>query len=517
MIELDNYLAGRWQRGSGEGQQLTNPLDGRDLARVSTADLDLEDALQFARRQASPVLRSKTYAERAAMLSAIAGVLGDNRDAYYDISLQNSGSGKDDAAVDIEGAIFTLKTYASLGKKLGEATHLADGDSHSLSKTGDFAAAHFLLPVRGVAVLINAFNFPAWGLWEKAAGAILAGVPVLAKPATASCWLTQRMVADVIEAGILPEGALCVMCGSAGDLLDHLDASDVLSFTGSAETAERIRTHPNVVAHSVRVNVEADSINSAIIGTDVTADSEVFSLAVREIVREMTVKAGQKCTAIRRILVPESLADSLGEAVTSKLAKCTVGNPAEEGVRVGPLVNAAQVQAAREGVEKLCAESTVLFQGEADGGALFAPTLLRNDNGVEASCANDIEVFGPVATLMPYKDSDDAIAIARRGGGSLVASVYSDDAGFIDTVVPGIADMHGRVMVVDSTVGKQHTGHGNVMPSCQHGGPGRAGGGEELGGLRALNFYHRRVVIQGSPRLLATLSEGAAAATLLHS
>ncbi|MCB1755652.1 MAG: 3,4-dehydroadipyl-CoA semialdehyde dehydrogenase [Gammaproteobacteria bacterium] len=517
MIDVENYLAGRWQSGTGEGQPLTNPLDGRVLARVSTQGLDLAEALDYAREHGGSGLRRLGFAARAALLSSIAGVLADKREDYYRISLENSGSGKDDAAIDIEGAIFTLKTYASLGKKLGDATRLTEGDSHSLSKTGDFSAQHFLLPMQGAAVLINAFNFPAWSLWEKAAGALLSGMPVLAKPATASCWLTQRMVRDVIEAGILPEGALSVMCGSAGDLLDHLDETDVVSFTGSADTAARIRTHPNLLACSVRINVEADSINSAIVGTDVEPDSEVFALAVREIVREMTVKAGQKCTAIRRVLVPQSLAGPLADALVAKLAACTVGDPAEDGVRVGPLVNEAQARAARQGVEKLRSECAELYSGQDTEGALFAPVLLRNDKGVDAEFVNDIEVFGPVATLMPYTDIDEAIAIARRGRGSLVASVYSDEPSFIDPLVAGIADLHGRVMVVDSMVGKQHTGHGNVMPTCQHGGPGRAGGGEELGGLRALNFYHRRVVVQGSPRTLQALAAQAVSSDLLYS
>ena len=392
-----------------------------------------------------------------------------------------------------------------------------------LAKTDAFQGQHFLMPLTGVAVFINAFNFPAWGLWEKAAPALLAGVPVLVKPATPTAWLAQRMVEDVVRAGILPAGALSIVCGSARDLLDHVEECDVVSFTGSADTAARLRTHPNVLARSVRLNVEADSINCAILGPDAQPGSAEFDLAVKEIVREMTVKAGQKCTAIRRILVPTEAARALADAVAGKLAGYKVGNPRSEGVRVGPLVNKVQQQAALEGLAQLREECEVVFGGDAGfapvdataDAAFLQPTLLFCDKGVAARRVHDVEVFGPVATVLPYAGVADAIAIARRGRGSLVASVYSADSGFLGDLVPAIADLHGRVMVVDAAVGGQHTGHGNVMPNCLHGGPGRAGGGEELGGLRALALYHRRCVVQGGPALLDALSRDAADAALI--
>jgi 3,4-dehydroadipyl-CoA semialdehyde dehydrogenase len=332
------------------------------------------------------------------------------------------------------------------------------------------------------------------------------------------------MVEDVVKAGIVPAGALSIVCGAARDLLDHVTECDVVSFTGSADTAARMRTHPNVVARSVRLNVEADSVNAAILGPDATPGSAEFDLAVKEIVREMTIKAGQKCTAIRRILVPADVARVLAEAVAGKLAGCLVGNPRSEGVRVGPLVSRAQQAAAFEGLAKLKEECEVMFGGDADFvpvdadpavSAFVQPTLLFCDKGLAARHVHDTEVFGPVATIVPYRDTADAIALARRGQGSLVASVYSGDAAFLAELVPGIADLHGRVMVVDAAVGGQHTGHGTVMPTCLHGGPGRAGGGEELGGLRALAMYHRRYVVQGGPALLDALATDAADAALL--
>jgi len=523
-VKLANYVYGEWVEGAGEGTTLRDPVTGEQLVTVSSDGIDIRRALDFARRTGGPVLRAQGYEARAAMLDAIAKLLAANRAEYFDIALRNSGATEADSGFDVDGAIFTLKTYARAGKTLGAARHLKEGSRAPLAKTDAFQGQHFLMPLTGVAVFINAFNFPAWGLWEKAAPALLAGVPVLVKPATPTAWLTQRMVEDVVKAGILPVGALSIVCGSARDLLDHVEECDVVSFTGSADTAARMRTHPNVVARSVRVNIEADSVNSAILGPDARPGAPEFDLAVKEIVREMTIKAGQKCTAIRRILAPADVARALADAVASKLAGCKVGNPRNEAVRVGPLVSKAQQAAALEGIAKLREECETVFGGDpafepvdahGEDSAFVQPTLLYCDKGLDARFVHDVEVFGPAATILPYADTADAIAIARRGRGSLVASVYSGDAAFLGELVPGIADLHGRVMVVDAAVGSQHTGHGNVMPNCLHGGPGRAGGGEELGGLRALAMYHRRVVVQGGPALLDALSRDAADAALL--
>ena len=526
-MKLANYVYGQWLEGAGDGIALQDPVTGEELVRVSSEGIDTGRALEFARNTGGAALRALGYEGRAALLGAIVEVLSAKRAEYFDIALRNSGSTEADAAFDVDGAIFTLKSYARAGKALGPARHLKEGARVALAKTDAFQGQHFLMPLSGVAVFINAFNFPAWGLWEKAAPALLAGVPVLVKPATPTAWLTQRMVEDVVRAGILPAGALSIVCGSARDLLDHVGECDVVSFTGSADTAARMRTHPNVVARSVRINIEADSINSAILGPDAQPGTPEFDLAVKEIVREMTIKTGQKCTAIRRVFAPAAASRPLADAVAAKLASYRVGNPKSEGVRVGPLVSRAQQAAALEGLAKLREECETVFGG---GGADFAPvdadpavsafvqpTLLYCDKGLDARHVHDVEVFGPVATIMPYADTAEAIALARRGRGSLVASVYSGDTAFLAELVPGIAELHGRVMVVDAAVGANHTGHGNVMPSCLHGGPGRAGGGEELGGLRALATYHRRCVVQGGPALLEALSRDAADAALLGS
>ncbi|HJV27995.1 MAG TPA: 3,4-dehydroadipyl-CoA semialdehyde dehydrogenase [Aromatoleum sp.] len=523
-MKLANYVYGQWVEGAGEGIALTDPVTGEALVRVSSEGIDLARALDFARREGGTALRAQTYEARAAMLGAIAEVLTAKRADYFDISLRNSGATEGDAGFDVDGAIFMLKSYARAGKALGAARHLKEGARVPLAKTEVFQGQHFLMPLTGVAVFINAFNFPAWGLWEKAAPALLAGVPVFVKPATPTAWLAQRMVEDVVAAGILPPGAISIVCGSARELLDHVTECDLVSFTGSADTAARMRTHPNVVARSVRINVEADSVNSAILGPDAQPGTPEFDLAVKEVVREMTIKTGQKCTAIRRILAPAAVARALADAVGGKLAGFKVGNPRSEGVRVGPLVSKAQQAAAFEGLAKLKEECEVVFGGGADFApvdadpavsAFVQPTLLFCDKGINARHVHDVEVFGPVATVVPYADAADAIALARRGQGSLVASVYSGDTAFLAELVPAIADLHGRVMVVDAAVGANHTGHGNVMPSCLHGGPGRAGGGEELGGLRGLAMYHRRCVVQGGPALLEALSRDAADAALL--
>nr|WP_249115823.1 3,4-dehydroadipyl-CoA semialdehyde dehydrogenase [Azoarcus sp. L1K30] len=523
-VKLNNHLCGQWLQGAGEGVPLLDPVSGEELVRVSSEGLDLGAAMAYARDQGGSALRAMSYEQRAACLGQIAEVLSANREAYFDISLRNSGSTAADAGFDVDGAIFTLKTYARAGKVLGAARQLKDGGRVALAKTDVFQGQHFLTPLQGVAVFINAFNFPAWGLWEKAAPALLSGVPVLVKPATPTAWLTQRMVEDVVAAGILPPGAISIVCGGARDLLDHVDARDVVSFTGSADTAARIRNHPAVVAHSVRVNVEADSVNSAVLGPDAVPGTAEFDLAVKEVVRELTIKSGQKCTAIRRIFAPAAVATALADAVAARLSGMTVGNPRTEGVRVGPLVSRAQQAAALEGLAKLKLDARLVFGGDPDFvpvdadpavSAFVQPALLFCDKGLDAQYVHDVEVFGPVATVLPYADPAALVAMVRRGGGSLVASVYSADAAFLCEFIPAIADMHGRVMVVDGVIGNQHTGHGNVMPTCLHGGPGRAGGGEELGGLRALAMYHRRHVVQGGSSLLDALCEGAADAALL--
>ncbi|MDW3686209.1 3,4-dehydroadipyl-CoA semialdehyde dehydrogenase [Cupriavidus sp. CV2] len=510
---LSNYLGGRWQAGSGAGATLSDPVLGNALVRVDATGLDLAAGFAFAREQGGAALRAMTYRERAAMLAAIVKILQANRDAYYEIATANSGTVHNDSAVDIDGGIFTLGTYAKLGDALGDRHYLIDGDAARLGKDPLFQSQHVLVPTRGVALLINAFNFPSWGLWEKAAPALLAGVPVIVKPATATAWLTQRIVRDVVDAGVLPPGALSVVCGSAAGLLDQLQPFDVVSFTGSAETAALIRSHAAVTQRSVRVNIEADSVNSALLLPGEAAGSEAFDLLAKEAAREMTVKSGQKCTAIRRIFVPEALYGAAADAIGARLAKITVGNPRNESVRMGALVSRAQLASVRDGLTYLQAQAEVLHDGakhalvDADPAVAccVGPTLLGARNADAADRVHDTEVFGPVATLVPYRDSAHALALVRRGQGSLVASLYGSNADALAAAAVELADSHGRVHVISPEVAKLHTGHGNVMPQSLHGGPGRAGGGEELGGPRALNFYHRRCAVQASTNVLAQL------------
>ncbi|AQV98523.1 phenylacetic acid degradation bifunctional protein PaaZ [Cupriavidus necator] len=511
---LSNYLGGKWQAGSGAGTPLFDPVLGDELVRVDATGLDLAGGFAFAREQGGAALRALTYRQRASMLANIVKVLQANRDAYYDIATANSGTVKNDSAVDIDGGIFTLGTYAKLGDALGDRHYLLDGEAARLGKDPLFQSQHVLVPTRGVALFINAFNFPGWGLWEKAAPALLAGVPVIVKPATATAWLTQHMVRDVVEAGVLPAGALSVVCGSSAGLLDQLQPFDVVSFTGSADTAAVIRSHPAIAQRSVRVNIEADSINSAVLLPQDGPDTAAFDLLVKEVVREMTVKSGQKCTAIRRVFVPEALYDQAAEAIGARLSKVTVGNPRNDTVRMGALVSRAQFNAVQDGLANLRKRAQVLHDGtqqplvDADPAVAccIGPTLLGVPDADAAALVHDTEVFGPVATLLPYRDTGHALALVRRGQGSLVASLYGSDAGALGAAAVKLADSHGRVHVISPDVAQLHTGHGNVMPQSLHGGPGRAGGGEELGGLRALHFYHRRSAIQASTAVLDALA-----------
>lgn len=519
---LHNHLAGQWQAQAAAVNLLRDPVTGAHIASTGGQAEQLQAGFEFARGQGGQALQAMSYGERAAMLDQVLKVLQANRDAYYDISLANSGTTKADSAVDIEGACFTLGYYAKLGAGLGDARVLLDGAAAVYSKDKLFQSQHILAPVRGVALFINAFNFPAWGLWEKAAPALLSGVPVIVKPATVTAWLTHRMVADVIAAGILPPGALSIVCGSSSGLLDQLRPFDVLSFTGSADTAVAIRSHDAVARHSVRVNIEADSLNCSILAPDAAPGTASFDAYVNELVREMSTKSGQRCTAIRRALVPASCFNEVAEAVSAKLAQIKVGNPRSEAVRMGSLVSREQYENVQAGIRQLAGEAKTLFDGasqtlvDADPAvaACVAPTLFGIQDAEQARLVHDHEVFGPVSTLLGYKDTEHALALAQRGLGSLVASAFSEDPAWLAKTAQALAASHGRVHTVTPEVAKTQTGHGNVMPGSIHGGPGRAGGGEELGGLRGLGFYHRRSAIQGSAQTLENLSAAATAWTL---
>jgi 3,4-dehydroadipyl-CoA semialdehyde dehydrogenase len=520
-MKLANFVSGKWIEGDGNGTSLVDPSTGEEVARASSDGIDISAALDHARDVGGPALRAMNFADRAAAMRAAADVLGENRDKYFAIAQANSGNTQIDAMIDIDGGIGTLKYFASIGKGLGEARALKDGVYEHLGKDENFRATHISVPLSGVAIHINAFNFPSWGLWEKAAVSLLAGVPVFAKPATATAQLAHAMVKDVVDAGVLPNGALSIICGGARDLLDHVGGFDAVAFTGSAETANMLRANKAVIENAPRFNVEADSLNTSLLGPDAGPGSPEFDLFVKEIAREMTVKAGQKCTAIRRAFVPNAALDAVSDAIAERLDRTVVGNPRSETVTMGPIVNKSQQQSVRDGIARLAAETKMVtgadlspVDGDADTGCFVAPTLLRCDDPKSASSVHQIEVFGPVATLMPYDNVGDAIAMAGMGGGSLAASIFTGDDGFASEAAIGLAPYHGRILIIDESVGKSSTGHGIVMPMCVHGGPGRAGGGEELGGLRALRFYHQRTAIQGRLDRLESLTDLAAELTV---
>jgi 3,4-dehydroadipyl-CoA semialdehyde dehydrogenase len=515
---LESFLSGRWSRGEGVETTLIDPVSGEALATASARGLDLAGALSFARREGQGALRGMGYAARAKLVGAVADVLVANRAKYEGIAIANSGNTKGDAAIDIDGGIGTLKYYARLCASLGDARTLLDEKPVRLAKAENYQAIHLMVPRRGVAVHINAFNFPSWGLWEKAAVALIAGVPVLAKPASATALLAHEMVRDVIAANVLPTGALNLLVGGAGDLLDAVTSDDVIAFTGSADTGARVRGHANVVVRSVSVNIEADSINAAVLAPDAAGGGAAFDAFLREVVREMTVKAGQKCTAIRRIVVPAEKADAIADALAGKLKATKVGDPRQDDTRMGPLVTRGQQAAAFDGIRRLATEAAVVCGGaeppalpgiDRDKSAFVAPTLLKLNDVSKAQAVHGVEVFGPAATVVPYRNEQEVVQLIARGGGSLVTSLYGEDHVFLARMVSEIGPSHGRLLVVDPAIASAHTGHGIVMPQCNHGGPGRAGNGQELGGLYGLRFYHQRLAVQGSTDLLASVQANA--------
>lgn len=518
-MRLQHYLNGAWEDGTGDGVALLDPTTGEELARASGDGLDLGAALDHARRVGAPALRAMSYAERGALLGRIAEVLAANRERYYEISLRNSGATRADAAFDVDGGIGTVKYYAGLSRKFGDARYLMEAGADRLGRDENLLAAHVWTPRPGVAVHINAFNFPSWGLWEKAAVALLGGVPVFAKPAAATAWLSCEMVRDVITANILPPGTLSLLCAGGRELMDLVQPGDAVAFTGSADTAARLRSHPNVIAAGVPFNVEADSLNSAVLGPDAEPGSDEWRALIRDVHRELTLKAGQKCTAIRRIMVPRTRLDALQAALLERFAATVVGNPRNESVNMGPLTNQAQQAAAWDGLAALKREARAVYGGSEDfalvdasaqQGAFFPLTLLRCDDPDAAAAVHSLEIFGPVATLMPYRDPAHAFALAARGQGSLVTSVYTAADDFAAQAAVALGPWHGRLVLVDGRIAKANPGHGTVMPQTVHGGPGRAGGGEELGGPRGLAFYHQRTAVWGHAERLEAMRRGAA-------
>lgn len=509
MVRLTSYVRGAWFDGEGPGQVLLNPATEAPVASTSTAGLDFAGALAYARERGGPALRAMSFAQRAALLKEVSRALYAQRERLLDVAQINGGGTRGDAKFDVDGSTATLSYYASLGAKLGEARWLVDGEPEALVRTSArFFGYHVRMPRTGVAVHINAFNFPAWGTFEKAAVAWLAGVPVVTKPATSTAWLTWEMVKIVVDAGILPDGALQLICGGAGDLLSHLDGQDLLAFTGSADTAATLRAGDGPVRRSVRVNVEADSLNALVLGPDVEPGSDLWQWAVNAVILEMTQKAGQKCTAIRRVLVPEGLAGALQEALTERLAAVVVGDPADERVRLGPLTTASQLRDFRAGVALLEQDADRVYGdptrcealGATPGKGFFAgPVLLRARDALNAPQVHSHEVFGPCATLLPYDGSPaQAAQVVALGQGTLACSVATDDRAWLAELLPALAPWTGRVLTVDRKLADQATPHGMVLPNLVHGGPGRAGGGEELGGLRGLDFYLQRTAIQGN-------------------
>jgi oxepin-CoA hydrolase/3-oxo-5,6-dehydrosuberyl-CoA semialdehyde dehydrogenase len=513
-MKLKSYICGRWHEGTGEGTLLRDATTGAVIAQASTDGVDFRAVLDYARRTGGPALRELTFHQRAALVKQLAKFLTERKDEFYALSYA-TGATKSDSWIDIDGGIGTLFVFASKGaRELPDSRVYVDGAPEVLSKTGTFIGQHICTPLEGAAVHINAFNFPMWGMLEKLAPTLIAGVPAIVKPATATAYLTELVVRRIVESGILPDGALQLLCGSAGDLFDHLQCQDAVAFTGSASTAASLRRHPNVIARSVRFTAETDSLNSSILGPDAIAGTPELDLFVREVVREMTVKAGQKCTAIRKALVPAAIANDVIEALRAALGKVVVGDPRLEQVRMGPVASLAQRREVREQLGKLEREADVIHGGTriellgADGekGAFISPTLLYCRDSSAAVAVHEVEAFGPVCTVVPYRDTEDAIALARRGGGSLVSSVFSADDVVAAKLVLGLAPYHGRILVVNRTCAKESTGHGSPLPHLVHGGPGRAGGGEELGGIRGVMHYMQRTAVQGSPDTIAAVT-----------
>jgi len=511
---IQSFIGGNWI-GVQPAVQLVSAINGKAVANTHAEENNFKEAVRYAREIGNPGLLALDFQERAARLKALALYLNERKEALYAIS-HHTGATRADSWIDIEGGTSTLFAYASIGSnELPSGNVVHEGSPVQLGKQGQFFGSHILVPRNGVAVHINAFNFPIWGLLEKFAPTFLAGMSCIVKPATATSYLTEAMVRLAIESGILPAGSLQLVIGSAGDLLDHLDGLDVVTFTGSADTAAKLRVHPNLIRQSIPFNAEADSLNCAILGPDVSPEDEEFDLFVKEVVREMTTKAGQKCTAIRRVIVPEIHLDEVVLRLKKRLSAVTVGDPSVEGVRMGPLASHAQMTDVLERIALLAKDNEVLFGAEdalqlrgegVQAGAFVVPTLILCRNPFTNSVVHEVEAFGPVSTIMPYGDLNQAVALAVKGRGSLVGSLVTRDANIAARVIPEVARYHGRMLVLDRESAPESTGHGSPLPHLKHGGPGRAGGGEELGGIRAVKHYLQRCAVQGSPSMISAIT-----------
>ncbi len=514
MIKLKNYAAGEWVEGTGTGTDLFNSITGEKIFEASSAGLDFGMMMDYARRTGGPALRRMTFHERGRMLKALALHLNEKKESFYKVSWA-TGATRADSWIDIEGGIGNLFAYASLRKQFPDETYYVDGEVAKLSKEGTFIGHHITVPKEGVAIHINAYNFPVWGMLEKIAVNLLAGMPAIVKPATVTSFLTEAVVQEIISSGILPEGALQLICGSANGILDHVMSQDVVTFTGSASTGMKLKVHPKIISESVPFNLEADSLNASVLGADAVPGTPEFDLFIKEITREITIKAGQKCTAVRRIIVPEKLVEDVQIALGQRLAKTTVGDPNVEGVRMGSLAGKEQLKDVKDRVHELAKTQEIVFGNidevavtgaDAKAGAFMSPILFLNKDPFRFQDCHNIEAFGPVSTILPYKTTEEAVELVKMGKGSLVCSIVTADDRIARDFVLGAAAYHGRILVLNADCAKESTGHGSPMPMLTHGGPGRAGGGEEMGGKRGVFHYMQRTAIQGSPTTLTAIT-----------
>lgn len=515
MKKLENYISGKWITGDGEGQPLYDAVTGEPIAAASTKGLDFGAMLDHGRKIGNPALRKMTFHERGRMLRALATYLLERKEKFYQVSY-HTGATKADSWIDIEGGIGNLFSNASLRRKFPDLSYCTDGESIPLSKSGSFIGHHILVPKEGVAIHINAFNFPVWGMLEKCAVNWLAGMPAVVKPATITSYLTEAVVKEIIASKILPEGALQLICGSAGDLLNHVSSQDVVTFTGSASTGLMLKSNPKILSESVPFNMEADSLNCIVLGSDVQTGSSEWDIFIKEVRKEMTAKAGQKCTAIRRIFVPENKMEEVWKAIATSLSQTTIGNPLNEKVRMGSLAGESQRSEVRAQIQKLLASSQIVYgsldnvevmDADAKKGAFISPVLLKNEKPFASSEVHEVEAFGPVSTVMPYKNLEEAIELSKKGNGSLCSSIVTADNKIATTYVIGAAPYHGRILILNAECAKESTGHGSPLPLLVHGGPGRAGGGEEMGGVRGIKHYMQRVAIQGSPTTITAITD----------
>jgi oxepin-CoA hydrolase / 3-oxo-5,6-dehydrosuberyl-CoA semialdehyde dehydrogenase len=514
MMKLGNLAQDRWIEGDGDGKALSSAVTGDPIANITSDGLDFRGMLEHARNVGGANLRKMTFHERGDMLKALAQYLMEQKKGFYALSTE-TGATRADSWIDIDGGISTLFVFSSKARREMPNDHVyLDGPPEQLSRNGTFVGQHIYTPKLGAAVHINAFNFPVWGMLEKLAPTLAAGVPAIVKPASSTAYLTELVVRSIIESGILPPGSLQLICGGVGDLFDHLNCQDTIAFTGSKTTAEKLQQHPRVVGESVAFTAETDSLNASILGPDAVPGTPEFDLYIKEVVREMTSKAGQKCTAIRRIIAPASIAADLVDALSTALGEVSVGNPANKEVGMGALASLGQREEVRARIGDLASEADIVYGGREDfevvdadsrKGAFFMPTLLHCQKPMGSTAVHSVEAFGPVSTVLPYDTLDEAIELARMGEGSLAGSIITNDNGIARELVLGTAAYHGRMLVVNRHCADESTGHGSPLPHLVHGGPGRAGGGEEMGGVRGIKHYMQRTAIQGSPETLSVI------------